>query len=44
MSITPRFIFSSAKAQAELNYEISPLEPAIRDCATWFHDYGMLGG
>jgi dihydroflavonol-4-reductase len=41
-SLTDRFIFSSAKAERELGYTISPLEPAIEACVTWFKENGML--
>lgn len=41
-AITPRFIFTSAKAQRQLGYEISPLEPAIAACADWFKTQDML--
>ena len=36
------FIFSSAKATAELDYQPGPLEPAIRDAIDWFRAQGML--
>ena len=36
------FIFSSDKAKRVLNYEISPLEPAIADCVKWFRENGLL--
>ncbi len=39
---TNRYRFTSAKAQAELGYEIGPLEPAIRDALVWFREHGML--
>ena len=40
-AITPRFIFTSAKAARELGYTISPLEPAVADCAAWFREHDM---
>ena len=40
-AITPRFIFTSAKAQRDLGYTISPLEPAVADCAAWFAAHDM---
>jgi len=39
---TPRFIFTSEKAERELGYEISPLEPAIEDAITWFQQHDMI--
>jgi dihydroflavonol-4-reductase len=39
---TPRFIFSCARARAELGYEPGPIEPAIADAITWFRARGML--
>lgn len=36
------FIFSSAKAERELGYEISPVEGAISDALDWFRAHGML--
>ena len=36
------FTFSSRKAQAELGYTISPIEPAIRDAIEWFQKNQML--
>lgn len=41
-AFTDRFIFASDKAQRELGYTISPLEPAIRDAVTWFRDHAIL--
>lgn len=41
-SETTRFIFSSDKAQRELGYDISPLEPAIHDAIAWFEEHDML--
>ncbi len=41
-AFTPRFIFSSARAQAELGYTISPIEGAIADAIAWFRARGML--
>ncbi|HMO13150.1 MAG TPA: NAD-dependent epimerase/dehydratase family protein [Pirellulaceae bacterium] len=35
--------YSSAKAQAELGYKISPLQPAIEAAYDWLHEYGYLG-
>jgi dihydroflavonol-4-reductase len=37
-----RFRFQSDKAARELGYQISPLEPALRDAIAWFHAHGML--
>ncbi len=37
-----QFRFTSAKAQRELGYTISPLEPAIADALAWFRAHGML--
>lgn len=34
--------FFSQKAIEGLGYQISPLEPAIRDALTWFREHGML--
>lgn len=39
---TDRFRFRSDKARAELGYEVSPLEPAIRDAIAWFRAHGIL--
>lgn len=39
---TDRFRFRSDKAARELDYRISPLEPAIRDAIAWFRAHGML--
>ncbi|HRC58847.1 MAG TPA: hypothetical protein PKU97_23150, partial [Kofleriaceae bacterium] len=39
---TDRFRFTSAKAERELGYRISPIEPAIRDSLDWFRAHGML--
>lgn len=36
------FMFSSKKAQADLGYEISPLQPAIADAIAWFRAHGMV--
>jgi dihydroflavonol-4-reductase len=41
-SFTDRTKFSSAKAQRELGYTISPLEGAMRDALAWFRAHGML--
>ena len=41
-SFTDRTKFSSAKAQRELGYTISPLEDAMRDAYAWFRAHGML--
>lgn len=41
-STTNGFIFSSEKAQRELGYEISPLEPAIQSALDWFRAHDML--
>lgn len=37
-----RFRASSAKAQRELGYVISPIEPAIEACIAWFKKAGKL--
>jgi dihydroflavonol-4-reductase len=37
-----RFLFTSAKAERELGYVRSPLEPAIRDALAWFREHKML--
>jgi dihydroflavonol-4-reductase len=37
-----RFIFSSARAERELGYRSSPIEPAIGDAIAWFREHGML--
>lgn len=34
--------YSSARAERELGYQISPLEPAIQDALDWFHKVGVL--
>ncbi len=39
---TDRFRFSSAKAERELGYRISPIEPAINDALAFFRSTGML--
>jgi dihydroflavonol-4-reductase len=39
---TDRFRFKSDKAARELGYQVSPLEPAIRDAIAWFRARGML--
>lgn len=39
---TRGYQFSSARAVRELGYEISPLEPAIRDALAWFRARGMI--
>jgi len=39
---TDRFRFKSDKAARELGYQVSPLEPAIRDAIAWFRAHGML--
>lgn len=36
------FVFSSAKAERELGYRRSPLEPAIRDALDWFREHGRI--
>ncbi len=40
---TTQYRFTSAKAQAELGYTMSPLDPAIHDALTWFRAHDMLG-
>lgn len=37
-----RFIFSSAKAEQQLGYAISPIEPAIEDAIAWFRESAMI--
>jgi dihydroflavonol-4-reductase len=37
-----KFRFQSAKAARELGYQISPLDPALRDAIAWFRAHGML--
>ena len=37
-----KFRFHSAKAAAQLGYQISPLDPALRDAIAWFRAHGML--
>lgn len=37
-----RFIVSSAKAERELDYRLSPVETAIADAFDWFRQNGML--
>ncbi|HEU4730392.1 MAG TPA: NAD-dependent epimerase/dehydratase family protein [Kofleriaceae bacterium] len=37
-----RFRFRSDKAARELGYQVSPLEPALRDAIAWFRAHGML--
>jgi dihydroflavonol-4-reductase len=39
---TDKFRFKSDKAARELGYQISPLEPALRDAIAWFRAHGML--
>ena len=39
---TDRFRFRSDKATRELGYQISPLEPALRDAIAWFRAHGLL--
>lgn len=39
---SPGRLYSSARAERELGYSISPLEPAIRDAITWFRQAGIL--
>lgn len=34
--------FTSAKAEAELGYVISPIEPAVRDAIAWFREHNMM--
>jgi dihydroflavonol-4-reductase len=41
-AFTDRFRFKSDKASRELGYNISPLEPAVRDAIAWFRANGML--
>lgn len=37
-----RYIFTSAKAQRELGYTISPIAPAIEDAISWFRNNHLL--
>jgi dihydroflavonol-4-reductase len=37
-----KFRFKSNKAARELGYQISPLEPALRDAIAWFRAHAML--
>lgn len=39
---TDKFRFQSDKADRELGYQVSPLDPAIRDAIAWFRAHGML--
>ncbi len=41
-SICREYRFSSAKAQRELGWTLSPLRPAFRDAIEWFRSRGML--
>jgi dihydroflavonol-4-reductase len=41
-AFTERFIFSSAKAAAELGHTVSPIDDAIRDAVEWFRAHSML--
>jgi len=41
-AFTDRFRFKSDKAARELGYQVSPIEPAIRDAIDWFRAHGML--
>jgi len=41
-AFTDRFRFKSDKAARELGYQVSPLEPALRDAIAWFRARGML--
>lgn len=41
-SLEPNFVFTSAKAERELGYRISPLEPAIADAIDWLRAHGKL--
>lgn len=34
--------FTSAKAESQLGYVISPIEPAVRDAIAWFREHGMM--
>jgi dihydroflavonol-4-reductase len=36
------FQFSSEKAKRELGYQLSPLEPAVRDCIAWLRGRGVV--
>jgi len=39
---TDQFRFKSDKAARELGYQVSPLEPALRDAIAWFRAHAML--
>jgi dihydroflavonol-4-reductase len=39
---TDKFRFRSDKAARELGYQVSPLEPALRDAIAWFRAHGLL--
>jgi dihydroflavonol-4-reductase len=41
-AFTDRFRFKGDKAARELGYQVSPIEPAIRDAIDWFRGHGML--
>jgi dihydroflavonol-4-reductase len=41
-AFSDRFRFRSDKAARELGYQVSPLEPALRDAIAWFRGHGML--
>jgi dihydroflavonol-4-reductase len=41
-AFSDRFRFRSEKAATELGYQVSPLEPAIRDAIAWFRANRML--
>lgn len=41
---TPRFVFRSDKAERELGYRTSPIEPAIEAALAWFESNGMWNG
>lgn len=36
------FQFSSEKAKRELGYQVSPLEPAVKDCIAWLRGRGVV--
>lgn len=37
-----RYLFTSARAEAELGYTHGPIEPAVADAAAWFRARGLL--
>ena len=37
-----RYLFTSARAEAELGYTHGPIEPAVADAVAWFRAQGMM--